>query len=571
MPTGLSGGFAAGSINVIQVNAMQLLEYTLGEILEKWALESPAQDFIVYPDRNLRFTYGEFNDRVDRLARGMLYIGVQPGSKVGIWARNVPDWLTFMFATAKIGAVLVTINTSYGTEELAYVLENADIHTLCMVEGYRGSDYLRMIGELVPELKEQPRGALSSARFRELRNVIFIGPQKQRGMYNTQELLLLGGQLDVSEVETIAETLSCHDVVNMQYTSGTTGFPKGVMLSHHNILNNGYSVGQCMKFTAADRVMTPVPLFHCFGCVLSLCAVITHGATMVLTEDFDPLMVLASVQREKCTALYGVPTMFIAELNHPMFDMFDLTSLRTGIMAGSLCPVETMNQVMTRMHARDIIIVYGLTETSPGMTATRTHNSPEVKATTVGFELPNVEVRIVNPETGKECAVGEQGEICCRGYNVMKGYYKNEEATRKAIDGDGFLHSGDLAVKTAGGFYRITGRITDMIIRGGENIYPREIENFLYRMEQVEAVEVAAVPSPRYGEQVGAFIRVKQGHTLTEAEVTDFCRGKIARFKIPRYIFFVNEFPMTASGKIQKFRLTEMSTRLLREAGREIV
>ncbi len=550
---------------------MQILDYTLGEILEKWAIEIPDHEFMVYPDRNLRFTYREFNDRVDRLAKGLLYIGIQPGQKVGIWAKNVPDWLTFMFATAKIGAILVTINTSYKKSELEYILQNADIHTLCLVDGYRESDYLQMIFDLVPELKEQPRGELHTTRFPELRNVIFIGQQKHRGMYNTQELLLLGSHVDDFEIETTSETMSCHDVVNMQYTSGTTGFPKGVMLSHHNILNNGYSVGECMKFTQADRVMTPVPLFHCFGCVLSLCAVITHGATMVLVEEFDPLMVLASVQREKCTALYGVPTMFIAELNHPMFDMFDLTSLRTGIMAGSLCPIETMNQVMTKMHAKDIIIVYGLTETSPGMTATRTHNAPEVKATTVGFELPNVEVKIFNPETGKECAVGEQGEICCRGYNVMKGYYKNEEATRKAIDAEGFLHSGDLAVKTEDGFYRITGRIKDMIIRGGENIYPREIENYLYKMPQIEAVEVAAVPSPKYGEQVGAFIKVKKDCTLTEEEVTDFCRGQIARYKVPKYIFFVKEYPMTASGKIQKYKLTEMSTRLLQEAGKEII
>jgi len=550
---------------------MQILDYTFGEILEKWAIETPDHDFIVYPDRNLRFTYSEFNDRVDRLAKGMLYIGIQPGQKVGIWAKNVPDWLTFMFATAKIGAILVTINTSYKVSELEYILQNADIHTLCMVDGYRESDYLQMIFSLVPELREQPRGELYSSRFPELRNVIFIGQQKHRGMYNTQELLLLGGHVDDSEIDAIQETLSCHDVVNMQYTSGTTGFPKGVMLSHHNILNNGFSVGECMKFTSAEKVMTPVPLFHCFGCVLSLCAVITPGATMVLVEEFDPLMVLASVQREKCTAIYGVPTMFIAELNHPMFDMFDLSSLRTGIMAGSVCPIETMNQVMTRMHAKDIIIVYGLTETSPGITATRAHNSPEVKATTVGFELPNVEIKIVNPETGEECATGEQGEICCRGYNVMKGYYKNEEATQKVIDKEGFLHSGDLAVKNEDGFYRITGRIKDMIIRGGENIYPREIENFLFKMEQIEAVEVAAVPSPKYGEQVGAFIKVKNGYTLTEEEVTDFCYGQIARYKIPKYVFFVKEFPMTPSGKIQKYKLTEMSTRLLQKAGKEIV
>jgi len=550
---------------------MQLLDYTLGEMLEKWVYETPGQEFMVYPDRNLRFTYAGFNDRVDRLAKGLLYIGVQPGDKVGIWAKNVPDWLTFMFATAKIGAVLVTINTNYKLSELEYILRNADIHTLCMVDGYRDSDYVGMVFELVPELKVQARGELQASNFPELRNVVFIGQQKHRGMYNTPELLLLGSHLDHSELEIIQDTLSCHDVAMMQYTSGTTGFPKGVMLSHHNILNNGYSIGECMKFTNDDRLLVCVPLFHCFGSVLAVCAAVSHGSAMVLVEDFDPLMVLASVQKEKCTALHGVPTMFIAELNHPMFDMFDLTSLRTGIMAGSLCPIETMNQVMTRMHAKDIIIVYGLTETSPGMTATRTHNAPEVRATTVGFELPNVEVKIFNPDTGKECEVGEQGEICCRGYNVMKGYYKNEEATRKAIDSDGWLHSGDLAVKNEKGFYRITGRIKDMIIRGGENIYPREIENFLYQMPQIETVEVAGVPSPKYGEQVGAFIKIKKGHTLAEDEVADFCRGKIARYKIPKYIFFVNEFPMTASGKIQKYKLSQMSTGLILEMGKEIV
>ncbi len=550
---------------------MQLLDYTLGEILEKWVYETPEHEFMVYPDRNLRFSYSAFNERVDNLAKGLLYIGIQPGDKVGIWAKNVPDWLTFMFATAKIGAVLVTINTNYKLSELEYILQNADIHTLCLVDGYRDSDYVQMVFELVPELREQARGELHSPKFPELRNVVFIGQQKHRGMYNTPELLLLGSHVDQSEIETIQETISCHDVVMMQYTSGTTGFPKGVMLSHHNILNNGYSVGQCMKYTQADKLLVPVPLFHCFGSVLAVCAIISHGATMVLMEEFDPLMVLASVQKEKCTALYGVPTMFIAELNHPMFDMFDLSSLRTGIMAGSLCPIETMNQVMTRMHAKDIIIVYGLTESSPGMTATRTHNSPEVRATTVGFELPNVEIKIFNPETGQECAVGEQGEICCRGYNVMKGYYKNEEATRKAIDAEGWLHSGDLAVKTENGFYRITGRIKDMIIRGGENIYPREIENFLYQMPQIEAVEVAGVPSPKYGEQVGAFIRVKKGHVLTEEEVVDFCRGKIARYKIPKYIFFVDEFPMTASGKIQKYKLSQMSKGMLEKRGIQII
>ncbi|MDP3434184.1 MAG: AMP-binding protein [Bacteroidota bacterium] len=550
---------------------MQLLDYTLGELLEKYAIEAPDREFMVYTDRNLRFTYSQFNDRVDQLAKGLLYIGVRPEDKVGIWANNVPDWLTFMFATAKIGAILVTINTSYKSTELEYLLENADIHTLCMVEGFRDSDYVNMVFDLVPELKNSQRGNLKSEKFPMLQNVIFIGQQKHRGMYNTAELMLLGSHIDDFELEQIKENITCHDVVNMQYTSGTTGFPKGVMLTHHNILNNGYAAGECMKFTHKERLLVCVPLFHCFGCVLALCAIITHGATMVMVENFDPLMVLASVEKEKCTALHGVPTMFIAELNHPMFSMFDLSSLRTGIMAGSLCPIETMNQVMQKMNMKDIIIVYGLTETSPGMTATRTHNSPEVRATTVGFEFPNVEVKIVNPETGNDSGVGEQGEICCRGYNLMKGYYKNPEATAKVIDKDGWLHSGDLAMKTPDGFYRITGRIKDMIIRGGENIYPREIENFIYNMPEVEAVEVVGVPSKKYGEQVGAFVKLKADQELTEEAVQEFCRGKIARYKIPQFIFFVNEFPMTASGKIQKYKLRELSLELLANKGIEVI
>jgi fatty-acyl-CoA synthase len=549
---------------------MQLLDSTLGEMIEKWAYKTPDNDFMIYPDRNLRFTYGEFNNRVDALAKGLLFIGIKPGDKVGIWAKNVPDWLTIMFATAKTGAVLVTINTSYKLSEIEYLLKNADINTLCLVDGFRDSDYVNMIFNLVPELKEQPRGELYSEKFPELKNVVFIGQQKHRGMYNTAELILLGNHVDDLDLESVKENLHCHDVINMQYTSGTTGFPKGVMLSHHNILNNGYAAGQCMKFTADDKLLVCVPLFHCFGCVLAVCAIISHGATMVFTEDFDPVMVMASVQKEKCTALYGVPTMFISELNHPMFDMFDLSSLRTGIMAGALCPIETMNEVMTKMHMKDIIIVYGLTESSPGMTATRSHNSAEVRATTVGFEFPNVDVKIVNHETGEPCLPGEQGEICCRGYNVMKGYYNNPEATGKAIDKDGWLHSGDLAVKTEDGFYKITGRIKDMIIRGGENIYPREIENYLYRLPQIETVEVASVPSPKYGEAVGAFIKLKSGQKITEEEIFDFCRGNIARFKIPKYIFFVDNFPMTASGKIQKYKLSQLAVQFCNEKGIEI-
>jgi fatty-acyl-CoA synthase len=544
---------------------IELIDYTLGQMLEKWAKEEPNNDFMVYPDRGLRLTYAEFNDRVNQMAKGFMEIGVTKGSHVGIWANNVPDWLTIMFATAKIGAVLVTVNTNYKLAELEYIIKNADLHTLCIIDGYRDSDYVSMVFELVPELKNCQRGHLKSARFPELKNVVFVGPQKHRGMYNTPELMALGSQVDDKVLDDAAKTFDCHDVVNMQYTSGTTGFPKGVMLTHHNILNNGNQVGNNMHYTCKDRLLVCVPLFHCFGCVLAVCAAVTHGVSMVLVEDFDALRVLAGIQKEKCTAVYGVPTMFIAELHHPMFEMFDLSTLRTGIMAGALCPVETMKQVMEKMHCKDIIIVYGLTETSPGMTTTRVFDPAEIRATTVGVELPGVEVKIVNPETGEECGPEEHGEICCRGYNVMKGYYKNPEATALAIDKDGWLHSGDLAMKTKDGFYKITGRIKDMIIRGGENIYPREIENFIFNMPQVELVEVVGIPDQKYGEIVGAFVKVKKGQQLCEAEVQEFCRGKIARYKIPKHVFFVDDFPKTASGKVMKYKLREMAVALVKQ------
>lgn len=544
-------------------NTFQPIEDTLGQLLEQWADKLPDHDFMVYPDRGLRFSYSEFNQRVDNLAKGLMAIGVQKGDKVGIWANNVPDWTTLMFATAKIGAVLVTINTNYKLAELEFLIKNADLNTLCLIDGYRDSDYVDMIFQLVPELKTAPRGKLKSKKFPQLRNVVFLGPQKHRGMYNTPELLLLGTQVDDMELLKRKSEVSCHDVVNMQYTSGTTGFPKGVMLTHFNIVNNGKGIGDNMQYTPDDRLLLCVPLFHCFGCVLGVCAVITHGVSMVIIEDFDPLRVLAAVQKEKCTSIYGVPTMFIAEMNHPMFDMFDLSSLRTGIMAGSLCPIETMKQVMTKMNCRDIIIVYGLTEASPGMTTTHIDDSPEIRATTVGKELPGVEVKIFDPDTGEELGPNQQGEICCRGYNVMKGYYNDPQATREAIDEDGWLHSGDLAVKTEDGYYKITGRIKDMIIRGGENIYPREIENFLYNMPEIEMVEVVGLPDEKYGEIVGAFIKLKEGASLTEEEVRDFCRGKIARYKIPKHVFFVDDFPKTASGKIQKYKLRELGAQLI--------
>jgi fatty-acyl-CoA synthase len=544
--------------------SFHLIEDTLGGLLEKWAHELPDHDFMVYPDRGLRFSYSEFNERVDKMAKGLIAIGVKHGDKIGIWANNVPDWTTLMFASAKIGAILVTVNTNYKLAELGYLIRNADLNTLCLIDGYRDSDYVDMVFQLVPELKTSERGHLKSEKFPELRNVMFLGPQKHRGMYNTPEILLLGAQVDDEVLKGRKNEVSCHDVVNMQYTSGTTGFPKGVMLSHYNILNNGQGVGDNMKYTPDDRLLVCVPLFHCFGCVLGICAVITHGVSMIFTEDFDALKVLAAIHKERCTSIYGVPTMFIAELNHPMFEMFDLTSLRTGIMAGSLCPIDTMKEVMARMHCHEIIIVYGLTESSPGMTTTRTFDEPEIRATTVGKELPGVEVVIIDPEAGEKLGAGKQGEICCRGYNVMKGYYNDPEATKNAIDEEGWLHSGDLAIKTKDGFYKITGRIKDMIIRGGENIYPREIENYIYNMPEVEMAEVVGIPDEKYGEIVGAFIKLKTGKSLTEEAVQDFCRGKISRYKIPKYVFFVDDYPKTASGKIQKYKLRDMGAEMVK-------
>ena len=548
---------------------LPLYDLTLGDWLEKWARETPSKEAIVYSDRNLRFTYEQLNNRVDNLARGFLEIGVEKGSHVGIWATNVPDWLTILYACAKIGAICVTVNTSYKQSELEYLCKNSDMHTLCIIEGTKDSDYIDMVYKMLPELKTSQRGYLNSKRFPYMKNVVFIGQEKYRGMYNVAELLFLGQNASDERFQEIKKGISCHDVVNMQYTSGTTGFPKGVMLSHYNIANNGFLTGEHMNFTAEDRLCCCVPLFHCFGVVLATMNVITHGCTEVMVESFDPLLVLASVHKERCTALYGVPTMFIAELNHPMFDMFDLSSLRTGIMAGSLCPVDLMRKVEDRMFMK-VTSVYGLTETSPGMTHSRIDQTFEQRCETVGYEFEHTEVKVIDPKTGEECPTGVQGELCNRGYNNMKGYYKNEAETAETIDKNGFLHSGDLGYKDQEGNYRITGRIKDMIIRGGENIYPREIEEFLYKLKGVKDVQVAGIPSEKYGEQVCAFIIPEDGADLHESDVREFCKDKIARYKIPKYVLFLKEYPLTGSGKIQKFKLKDIGLKMLKEQGVEV-
>jgi fatty-acyl-CoA synthase len=530
---------------------------TLGALLHDMARRYPDHAALVYSDRDLRYSFRELDERVTRLAKGLLALGIRKGDHVGIWATNVPDWIPIMFATARIGAVLVTVNTSYRPKELEYVLQQSDMKALFTIDGYRDVDYVQEIYGLVPELKSGTKGALRSARFPFLERVIYLGPKKHRGMHGLDEVLRLADEAGDVALESVVSSLDPHDVINMQYTSGTTGFPKGVMLTHHSIINNGYQIGERQMFTHRDRLCLPVPLFHCFGITLGVLAAYTHGSTIVPLETFDPLMVLAVVQKERCTALYGVPTMFIAELSHPMFNMFDLQSLRTGIMAGSPCPEPVMKHVMEKMHCREITIVYGLTEASPGITQTRTNDPVEVRVKTVGKPFEGVEVRIVDPETGAVLPDNTPGELCSRGYNTMKGYYKMPHETAAAIDSEGWLRTGDTAMSTEDGYYKITGRLKDLIIRGGENIYPKEVEDFLHGVPGIRDVQIVGVPSEKYGEEVAAYVQLHKDIALEAGDIEDFCRGKIARYKIPKYVFFVDSFPMTTSGKIQKFKLRE--------------
>ncbi len=544
-------------------------EKTIGDYFRDQVAIDPDHEFVVYPDRDLRWTYAEFDERTDNLAKGLLAIGMKPGDHLGVWARNIPDWLTFMYATAKIGVVMVTVNPVYKSHELDYVLKQSDMKALCVIDAYRDVDYIKIIRDLVPESLEQQRGYLESEKFPCLKNLIYMGPkEKHRGFYSVPELMLLGQHQPEDSLERAREQFDNNDVVMMQYTSGTTGFPKGVMLTHRNILNNGFYIGEGQRLGAPDRVTLPVPFFHCFGCVLGVMACLTHRSTMIIVEDFNAELVLQAIHKERATAVYGVPTMFIAELNHPDFDKFDLSSLRTGIMAGSPCPPETMREVMDRMNMREVTICYGLTETSPVFTQTSADDDIEHKCETVGRKHPPVDVRVIDPSDGHICGPGEPGEQCCKGYNVMKGYYKMPEATAEAIDADGYLHSGDLGMVDEDGYYRVTGRIKDMIIRGGENVYPLEIENFLLGMPGVLDAQVIGIPDAKYGEIVGAFIRTRPGYEdMTEEDVREWSIPRIARYKVPERVFFVDDFPMTPSMKVQKFKLREMAEELV-AAGR---
>ncbi|ASS92427.1 AMP-binding protein [Aeribacillus pallidus] len=540
-----------------------MLEVTVGKLLEEKANAYPEHEAVVYADRGLRMTYRQFDEYCRLVARSLMKLGIQSGEHIAIWATNTPEWLACQFATGKMGAVLVTVNTNYRTAELEYLLKQSDSTTLLLIEQYRDTSYIDTIYEIAPELYECQPGQLKAKRLPRLKNVIVLGDKRYPGTYTWNDLLAMAQDTAEDELDQRMNSLDPHDVINMQYTSGTTGFPKGVMLSHYNIINNAYNIAQCMKLTKDDRLCIPVPFFHCFGCVLGVLACVSVGATIVPIQEFNATQVLQTVQDEKCTALHGVPTMFIAELNDPDFEKYDLSSLRTGIMAGSNCPIEVMKAVIEKMGAKEITIAYGQTESSPVITQTRTDDPIHLRVETVGRALPNVEVKIVEPGTNKEVPCGVQGELCTRGYHVMKGYYNNPEATKEAIDEEGWLRTGDLAIMDENGYCRITGRLKDMIIRGGENIYPREIEEFLYQHPKILDVQVVGVPDEKYGEEVMAWIILKPGQTATAEEVQEFCRGKISRHKIPRYIEFTDSYPMTASGKIQKFKLREQAKQIL--------
>lgn len=535
-----------------------LLGMTIGEMVDSIAEKYPDNEAVVSVHQNIRWTYQEFRAKINEVARALMGLGVEKGDRVAIWAMNHAEWIVVQFATAKIGAIMVNINPAYRTYELEYALRQAEVQTLILQGRFKTSDYVGMFYEACPEAYEAKPGRISSEKFPFLKNAVFIGDIPYNGMFTWNEFVKKADEISPDELADRGESLSFDDAINIQYTSGTTGFPKGVVLTHHGVLNNGYIIGEGMKFTEKDRLCIPVPFYHCFGMVLSNMASVTHGSTMVLpAPTFDAEEVLKTVQNERCTALHGVPTMFIAELSHPDFSRYNLKSLRTGIMAGSPCPVEVMKQVNTKMNMSEIVIVYGQTETSPGVTMTTTKDPLDRRVATIGRAFPHTELKIIDPKTHKIVPVGEVGEICARGYCVMKCYYNNPSATRATLDNNHWNHTGDLATMDEEGYFKIVGRLKDMVIRGGENIYPREIEEFLHHHEKIADVYVVGVPDIKYGEELCAWVKLKNGQALTEAEVKEFCKGKIAHFKIPRYVLFVDDFPMSVTGKIQKFRMRE--------------
>jgi fatty-acyl-CoA synthase len=533
---------------------------TIGNVVDILAENFGDNIGLEYHALGIRQSFRQLREQFDAVAKGLMALGVDRGDKVAIWANNVPEWVYTQFGSARMGAVLVTVNTNYRSKELEYLLQQSDATTLILVGGIREPDeYLKVLDKVCPVIKDSEPGKLNCEKLPFLKNIVYLGKEKMAGMFNWDDMLDMGRSVSDKTLQARLNSLEPDDVINMQYTSGTTGFPKGVMLSHTNLIGNALSMAECMKLTPDDAMCIPVPFFHCFGCVIGTLCCMVSGTTMAPVVAFTPVGVLKTVEASKCNALLGVPTMFIAEFEEMDRNSYDTSSLRTGVMAGSTCPVAVMKRVIKDMGANEMTIVYGQTEASPGITQTRDQDSLELKTSTVGRALPNVEVKIVDPATGNEMPIGEQGELCSRGYHVMKGYYKMPEATARAVDMDGWLHTGDLAIMDKNGYCKITGRIKDMIIRGGENIYPREIEEFLYSYPKVKDIQVVGVPSEKYGEEVAAFVQLKTGEEATAEEIIDFCKDQISYHKIPKYVYFVDEYPTTASGKIQKYKLRELA------------
>ena len=531
----------------------QIIYKTIGEVLAQTVERYPDNEALVVGHQGIRWTYREFKQQIDRLATGLLKLGIEPGDRVGIWGPNSFEWVMVQYATAQIGAIMVCINPAYRLHELEFALNKVECKALVSADKFKTSEYLRMLENLAPELVRCAPGDLHSHKLPHLRTAIRMGEDTTAGMFNFEEVCAMGGDAQLQQMQALAQELRPDDAINIQFTSGTTGSPKGATLTHCNILNNGYLCGNSMGFTDQDRLCIPVPLYHCFGMVMGNLACLTHGATAVYPNDgFDPLLTLQTVQDERCTALHGVPTMFITELDHPQFGEFDLSTLRTGIMAGAPCPIEVMKRVLSDMHMKDVLIAYGQTETSPVNHITLSNDSLVKRTETVGRAVPWVEIKIID-ENNRVVPVGEKGEICARGYSVMQGYWNDEERTRETIDTANWLHSGDLGVMDEEGYVQVVGRIKDMIIRGGENVYPREVEEFLYTNPNIAEVQVFGIPESKMGEEVCAWIQLHPGKSMTEEELKAFCQGQITHFKIPRHVRFVSEFPMTVTGKIQKF------------------
>jgi fatty-acyl-CoA synthase len=539
-------------------------ETTIGAVLERSAVRWPDVEMLVSVEQRARFTFAEFNRRVDALGAGLLMLGLKTGDRVGVWAPNCVEWALLQFATARIGLIQVNINPAYRLTELEFTLNKVGVKALIAADAFKSSDYLEMAETLAPEITAGAPGKLRAARLPCLRAVIKMGPGPRPGWLNFADVVAAdGGASRREEMRRIAGSLDRYDAINIQFTSGTTGRPKGATLSHRNLVNNAQFVGASMGLREGDRLCVPVPLYHCFGMVMSNLACVKHGATIVYpSPGFDPLAVLEAVQAERCTGLQGVPTMFIAELEHPRFAEFDLSSLRGGIMAGSPCPIEVMRRVVERMHMREITIAYGMTETSPVSFQSSTEDPLERRVSTVGFIQPHMEAKVIDPE-GNTLPTGAAGQLCTRGYAVMRGYWEEPEKTAEAIDPDGWMHTGDLGMIHADGYCNIVGRATDMIIRGGENVYPREVEEFLFKHPHIQDVTVVGVPDDKFGEEICAWVKLRAAAHLTEEDVKTFCRGQVAHYKIPRYVVFVKEFPTTVTGKIQKYLIRqEMIERL---------